>query len=834
MAQEVGAAYVTLLPTTRGFGRNVEREMGGAWDNAEKQGSSTFSGLFKKVTAFAATAAVAIGGYFSIQKIFGGGLDRLLNIEDAQAKLRGLGHDAESVSTIMTDALNAVRGTAYGLDAAATVAATAVAAGIEPGQELEKYLRLTADAATIAGVSLDEMGSILNKTTTAGVVYTQELNQLADRGLPIFQWLQDEYGVTAEALRQMVADGQVDAETFRKVIEENIGGAALASGDTVRGALANLGASLSRIGANLIGGTGGVGGAFSFLKDGIQGLTAALAPVEDAAKRAGDAIGTWLGGAVEGVRSLWGDLSSAFTDAGGGWDGILAVAQAAVGSVIDWLSSGGVESIGNALLAGRERLLEAALVLFPAILDAAATTLPRLVEWVGGTALPMIVAAVADALPVLIDTVRDLLPLIVKTLVNLLPMLVDGALGLFMALVDAMIEINPLVIAALVDLLPMILGALLTMLPVLIEGAISLFMGLVQGLVDVLPVLIDTIATLLPQVLTAILDMVPALLDGAIDLFMALVYAVFDVLPVLLEAVIGLIPEIIGALLDLLPVLLEAGVTLFLALVEAVVVILPELLEMFFGTVLPSVIAALGQMIPDLLIAAVDLFMALIDGLFRIIPDLTKAIFVDLIPALIQALVDSAPVLIEAGEGLLGDIWDGLVAAWPEIAAWFTELPERIYESMLSARQWLLDGGKKIVEGIVEGIKSIGSNVGDAIGGVLENARKYLPFSPAKKGPFSGRGWTLYSGKALVGGLIDGLMSEEGALSAATARLMDAARFDLASSVDLAGDGSLRGGDGANPTSPQIVVQTAPGMSEEEIGRAAARQLAFLGGGLEW
>src|SRR5690606_36635465 len=86
-----------------------------------------------------------------------GGISRALNIEDAQAKLRGLGHDTKSVERIMENSLASVKGTAFGLDAAATTAAAAVASGIQPGKELERYLRLTADAATIAGVWMEEM-----------------------------------------------------------------------------------------------------------------------------------------------------------------------------------------------------------------------------------------------------------------------------------------------------------------------------------------------------------------------------------------------------------------------------------------------------------------------------------------------------------------------------------------------------------------------------------------------------------------------------------------------------------------------------------------------------
>jgi tape measure domain-containing protein len=214
----------------------------------EKAGSSV--GRFAKT----AVGTLAIIGGTIAGIAVGGGISRALNIQDAEAKLRGLGNTTEDISRIMESATAAVTGTAFGLDKAATVAASAVAAGIKPGEELTKYLTLTADAATIAGVSLDEMGSIINKTTTSGKVYTDNLNQLADRGIPIFQWLQDEYGVSAEKLSEMVSNGEVDAATFRKVIEENIGGAAQASGKTVRGALSNMMAAFSRFGAIFVSG----------------------------------------------------------------------------------------------------------------------------------------------------------------------------------------------------------------------------------------------------------------------------------------------------------------------------------------------------------------------------------------------------------------------------------------------------------------------------------------------------------------------------------------------------------------------------------------------------
>src|SRR5699024_12863086 len=87
------------------------------------------------------------------------GLGRLTGIENAQAKLAGLGNDAKSVDSIMDNALASVTGTSFGRGEAATTAAGAVASGIEPGQELEGVLKSVANSAAATGTDVAELGS---------------------------------------------------------------------------------------------------------------------------------------------------------------------------------------------------------------------------------------------------------------------------------------------------------------------------------------------------------------------------------------------------------------------------------------------------------------------------------------------------------------------------------------------------------------------------------------------------------------------------------------------------------------------------------------------------
>lgn len=119
-------------------GDDLDSSVGSEADRAASSASKSWTSKFGG--AVVRTGALAVGAVATIGAAVGGlalkgGIDRALNIEDAQAKLRGLGHDAQSIETIMGSALDAVSGTAFGLGDAATIAANAVAAGIPPGKE---------------------------------------------------------------------------------------------------------------------------------------------------------------------------------------------------------------------------------------------------------------------------------------------------------------------------------------------------------------------------------------------------------------------------------------------------------------------------------------------------------------------------------------------------------------------------------------------------------------------------------------------------------------------------------------------------------------------------
>lgn len=265
-------------------------------DRKFKAGLDSSEGRFTKFGGFLKKGAIAAG--VGVTALVGTaivkGFQRLTSIENAEAKLTGLGHSAQSVSGIMDNALASVRGTAFGLDEAAGVAASVVAAGVKPGQQLESTLKLVADASTIAGTSMGEMGTIFNKVATSNKLQGEVIQQLNERGIPIVQMLAKSLGKTTDEVLDMSAKGQISFKDFSKAMEKGLGGAALESGNTTVGAFKNMGAALSRFGQSLLTGVFPlIGPMFKRITEGLDWLTAAVGPFFE---NLGKGLGEWLKG----------------------------------------------------------------------------------------------------------------------------------------------------------------------------------------------------------------------------------------------------------------------------------------------------------------------------------------------------------------------------------------------------------------------------------------------------------------------------------------------------------------------------------------------------------
>lgn len=206
-------------------------------------GFTVIQDLTRQVLGFATRVGQSL-----IEPILGGGKNRALNIEQARFMFEGLGMDIESA---MDSALTAVRGTAYGLDSAAKVAAQFGGAGVEAGDEMTAALRGISGIAAMTGRSYEEIGMVMTGIAGVGRVTGQDLMQFGVRGINVAAKLGEQMGKTEKEVRQLISNGEMDFRTFAAYMDDAFGEHATKANETYQGSLSNLRSALSRIGASI-------------------------------------------------------------------------------------------------------------------------------------------------------------------------------------------------------------------------------------------------------------------------------------------------------------------------------------------------------------------------------------------------------------------------------------------------------------------------------------------------------------------------------------------------------------------------------------------------------
>ncbi len=157
-------------------------------------------------------------------------------------------------------------------------------------------------------------------------------------------------------------------------------------------------------------------------------------------------------------------------------------------------------------------------------------------------------------------------------------------------------------------------------------------------------------------------------------------------------------------------------------------------------------------------------------------------------------------------QSLPGRIWQWLTGAISSVQTWggqmgagarnagnqflqgitgtLQSLPGRIQSLFSNAGSWLLSSGRSIMDGLAQGIRNGISAAVDAASNAMEAISKLFPHSPAKEGPFSGHGWTLYSGQSIIDGLAEGMLQRRAGLVDATRAAISPASMELMHGMD--------------------------------------------------
>ena len=676
------------------------------FDKVGSKISSIGDSLTSKITKPALVAGTALAGI-----TLGKGFSRLTGIDDARSKLQGLGHDAETIETIMDSALTSVQGTAFGLDEAATTAANAVAAGIQPGKDLTKYLTMTADAAAIAGTSMSEMGSIINKVQTGQTVYTEDLEQLADRGIPVYQWIAEEAGVAASEVKQLASEGQISSQMLYSAIEKNIGGAAQIMGETSFSAsLDNIGASISRIGANFLDAGGKGGGFFSQLKPLMAELNENLGTLEAKASELGVKFGSAFSSAVQKVREMKANfdaLPSSVQNTIGKAVGIGSAIAVGIGPALKivgpMVSSFGALGKVIAAVASPVGLVVTAV----ATLAAGFTYLMTTNEGFRNTVMSVVTSVLSGIQSLASSMGSGLMP-VFQTLQSTITGIASAVMPAFQSAVAALLPVVSQVFGSVAQIASTVLPVIVSLINQLSPFLVQIASVLGQIFAALAPIIAQLISTLLPvitNIITVLSNIITAIMPSLVSIMnvvMSVIQAVAPVVMSILSVVISVVSSIIAAISPIISVI-GLVITTIMAIISPIVTFIANVIATIIG-VIGTVVSAVSSVFSTVYGIVADTFSSIsgvVSGAIDAIGTIVSAL-----SSVFGGVFNSIYSIVSSVMGNVRSVITGVFSAIRSAWSGLTGFVSGVFSGVAGAVQTLVAQVKGFVNGVIGGINA--------------------------------------------------------------------------------------------------------------------------------
>lgn len=231
--------------------RRIASAMGEYETTAGKVGAAAGSAFGMAFTG-AATTLLGAAAYTLFR-----GFQRYQSLDAARNRLESLnkslertGKRAFDVGQVMQVVNDVVEGTPFSLEAAFSIASTALST--TTGPSLRRFMTVVADAAGYAGEQIDDIGQAFINVANQGKLSSREINNQFQK-LPIKQWLSETMGVPVTEITKMVEANKIGLEDLMKAVEHGASGFAKNSVNTVAGAMEQLHTAVARLGERFLG-----------------------------------------------------------------------------------------------------------------------------------------------------------------------------------------------------------------------------------------------------------------------------------------------------------------------------------------------------------------------------------------------------------------------------------------------------------------------------------------------------------------------------------------------------------------------------------------------------
>lgn len=362
--------------------------------------------------------------------------------------------------------------------------------------------------------------------------------------------------------------------------------------------------------------------------------------------------------------------------------------------------------------------------------------------------------------------------------------------------------------------------------------ACSVIQSIIQAVWPVIQAVVSVVMSAIQLIVTQVWPTVQNYISMACQVIMAVINAVWPVIQTIITTVMNVIMAVVSVVWPIIQTVFSTACAVIAAVINAVWPVIQ--------TVITNVMQVINAVIGTVLAAINGNWSGVWTGIQSIIETVWTGI-----QSIVSTAIGAVSSIISSVLNTISGVWSGTWGAikWAFSSIWngiraaatsgidsvyttVTGIKDKITGFFSGAGSWLVESGKSILNGLKSGIESAIGSVTSSVEGAVETIRGLFPFSPAKWGPFSGHGYTTYSGRALMGDFGKSIVGAASSTAAMAERAMGTVNDALvAQPVDFSA--SSRGVSGIKSAAARVAMDVSASRDE-----SAAAVIGWLGNNL--
>ena len=758
MATSVGSAYVSLMPSMDGFASKIGKEFGSQGNAAGKAfgdsmtvgidgGAKKSSGILTGLgTVARGVATAAVAGFTAltgaVTAIGGAALSAYADYE----QLVG------GVDTLFGSASQTLQG--YAAEAYKTCGmsanqymtqATSFAASLVSSCSGD-----VAKAADYANMAMGDMSDNVNKMGSDMTDVQNAYQGFAKQNYTMLDNLKLGYGGTQAEMKRLIADANKLRQEQGKNADLTIDSYAdvVEAIHTVQENMGITGTTAKEAATTI---SGSIGMAKAAWENFITGLGRDDVDFSQLTQQLLESIGAVATNVAPRVAQIGKGIVEAFPVVLSGLGPVLGPVLSEALATAWNIAVGALAELGIQLPTVDASQITGA---FQAIADAAASVVGTCKSAFGklGEQIPgiwdTIVSTIGGAVTTIISAVSPFVTYFASQMLPAIASFASGAVGAFSAVRPAIEQLGS-TLANLAN----------AVLPILASG-MQIVLSVAQMLIPVIQTVLSVVGSIVSVVITVASQVISVVVNAAsvVASAIGLVMSVVSGLVTAVTTFIGSIVSVVGGGIATVVAAVSGGVNAVVAFVGSLV---SSALSLVSGLV-SSIAGYFSTMVSTMANAAQQVYAA-VTGAFS--------------------------ALVGAVSGHIGSLMNTI-----------SSIPGQVMGFFAGAGSWLVDSGRALINGFTQGIQNAIGGALSAVSGAVSQIRSFFPFSPAKRGPFSGHGYTTYSGKALMEGWAEGIGSGTGAVNSAITSALASASSLIGSGITVAPSVAVAGAGAAGTT----------------------------------